>query len=123
MSGRGVPVRRGHRSVLPGIGALQQSETLPGRVGREELPRLPAWKLPLRDQPVHLRDVAVRRPGGLPGRERRAGLPGLGAQESDHGGPDRQPGVQPPAGHRSRLCPQTALPQEQRVQVENCRLV
>lgn len=63
--------------------------------------------------------MAVRRPGGLLGRERREGLPGSHAPESDHGGSDRQPGVQPAAGHRTRMRSQATLAPEQRVQVED----
>lgn len=44
-------------------------------------------------------------------------MPGSRAQESDHGRPDRQSGLQSPASHCARLRPQTPLPQEQRVQV------
>lgn len=115
--GRRVPLRGRDRRVLPRLGALQQPEEVPGRVRREELLRLPAGELSLWDEPVHLRDVALRRPGGLLGRQRREGLLGRRAQEGDHGRPDRQPGLQSPVGHRARLRPQTPLAQEQRVQV------
>lgn len=116
LPGRWVPMLT-KRCLLPTFWPVQLPEPLPKRLRWEELLFLPAWKLPLQEQPLCFWKLGVWRARWLWGWKWWRKLPSNCTHTSNHCRCYRESDLRPAAGHCSGLHLQTVLTQDVWAQV------